>query len=155
MSAATPSRPPVEPSSAEGDRLVYGIIIAVLVLLAIIGVITYSSNEESAEAQQLAAELTQKFEAAGLRTPEDLDILVRSLGTDGGAVCENPGNALGRALLFDNLTNGASFVGRRPVIADTRLLQGELLILDTYCPETVQEFRDKFDDLKTDDVIND
>ena len=153
MSAATPSRPPVEPPSDTGDRLVYWIIIGVVVLLAIVGIITYSSNERTDEAQQLAAELTQKLEAEGLNAPEDQDILIRSLGTDGGAVCDNPANALGRALLFDNLTNGASFVGRRPVIADSNVVRGELLILDTYCPEAVEEFQDKFDDLKFDDTV--
>jgi hypothetical protein len=155
MSTAAPQRPPVEQPSDTGDRIMYWIIAGVLVLLAIIGVITYSSNREDEQARQLAAELTQKLEAAGLPTPADQNIFVRSFGTDGGAVCDNPANALGRALLFDNLTNGASFVGRRPVIADSRVVRGELLILDTYCPEAVQEYRDKFDDLKTDDVIND
>ena len=152
MSATTPQRPPVEQSSDTGDRVVYWIIIGVLVLLVIVGVVTYSSNERTDESQQLAAELTQKLDAAGLPVPDE-DILVRSFGTDGGAVCNDPANALGRALLFDNLTNGASFVGRRPVIADSRVVQGELLILDTYCPDQVQEFRDKFDDLKFDDTI--
>ncbi len=82
--------------------------------------ITYSGKKETQEAQQKAQQLTQKLEAAGLRVPQDQDIIVRSLGNDGGAVCENPGNALGRAILYDELTNGADFVGRRPVIADRR-----------------------------------
>ena len=153
--SATPSRPPVEPPSDTGDRLIFWIIGGVLILLCIVGIVTYSSNQRTAESEQLAAELTQKLEAAGLRAPEDPDILIRSLGTDGGAVCDNPANALGRALLFDNLTNGASFVGRRPVIADSNVVRGELLILDTYCPEQVEEFRDKFDDLEFDDTVRD
>ena len=149
----TQSRAPIEPPSDSGDRVTLWIVGAVVVLLAIVGVFTYSTNRENDQAQQLAAELTQKLEAAGLNAPEDPDILVRSLGDDGGAVCDNPANALGRALLFDNLTNGASFVGRRPVIADSNVVKGELLILDTYCPDAVQEFRDKFDDLKFDDTV--
>ena len=52
--------------------------------------------------------------------PVDQDIFVRSLGSDGGAVCDNPANALGRATLLDQMTNGADFVGRRPVIVDSR-----------------------------------
>ena len=87
--------------------------------------------------------------------PVDQDILVRSLGSDGGAVCDNPANALGRATLLDQMTNGADFVGRRPVIVDPRILVGEALILQIYCPEELQEFKDKIDDLKTDDVIKD
>ena len=39
------------------------------------------------------------------------------------------------------------------MIVDRRILLGEALILETYCPEELQEFRDKFDDLKFDDTI--
>ena len=37
-----------------------------------------------------AQELTQKLEAAGLRMPDDPNIFVRTLGDDGGVVCDNP-----------------------------------------------------------------
>jgi hypothetical protein len=80
---------------------------------------------------------------------------VRTFGTDGGAVCDNPGESLGKAVLFDQFANGASQVGRRPVIVDRRLLQGQILILETYCPDELEDFREDFDDLKTDDVIGD
>ena len=87
--------------------------------------------------------------------PDDQDILIRSLGSDGGAVCDNPANALGRATLLDQMTNGADFVGRRPVIVDPRVLVGEALILQTTARRSCEEFKDKIDDLKTDDVIKD
>ena len=51
------------------------------------------------------------------------------------------------------MTNGASHVGQRPVIVDRRLIQGQLLIMETYCPDELDEFRDKVDDLDFDDVI--
>ena len=57
------------------------------------------------------------------------------------------------AILHDQISNGADFVGRRPVIVDNRVIAGEALILETYCPDELQEFRDKFDDLKFDDTI--
>ena len=75
--------------------------------------------------------------------PEDQDIIVESLGTDGGAVCENPANALGKAVLNDMLANGAAFVGRRPVIVDGEILLGEALILDTYCPDELPDYREE------------
>ena len=154
MTATAPD--PTGPSVDDRDpnRTLYWIIAGVLIVLCIIGLITYSGKKSDAEAQDKAQQLSQKLEAAGLPVPDE-DILIRSFGTDGGAVCDNPANALGRAILFDNLVNGASFVGRRPIIADTRVIQGELLILDTYCPDRAQEYRDKFDDLKTDDTIGD
>jgi len=125
----------------------------VLLLLVVIGLITYGSNARTAEAEQKAAALTQKLEAAGLRAPVTDDVFIRTFGTDGGNVCDNPGDALGKATLFSMFTNGAAFVGQRPVIVDRRLIQGQLLIMETYCPEELEKFRDEVEDLKFDDVI--
>jgi hypothetical protein len=141
--------------SESNDRWIYWVIGGVVLALCIIGLITYSGQKQSAEAQAKAQQLTQKLHAAGLRVPQDQDILVRSLGTDGGAVCENPATALGRATLADSLFNGADFVGRRPVIVDRRILQGEALILQTYCPDKLQEYKEKVDQYKTDSVLKD
>ena len=136
-------------------RTIYWIIGGVLVVLCVIGLITYSGNKETQEAQDKAQQLTQKFKDAGLRVPQDQNIFVRSLGTDGGAVCDNPASALGKAALIDTITNGADFVGRRPVIIDRRVLKGEALILQTYCPEKLPDYQNKIDDLKTDDTLKD
>ena len=94
-------------------------------------------------AQQKAQELTQKFEQAGLRVPQDQDIIVRSLGDDGGAVCENPGQTRWpRRSSTTSSSTAPAFVGRRPVIVDRRVVLGEALILETYCPEELEEFRE-------------
>jgi hypothetical protein len=85
--------------------------------------------------------------------PADQDVITRSLGTDGGAVCDNPATALGKATQNDMLTNGADFVGRRPVIVDLRILKGEALILETYCPDKLKSYQDRIDKLKTDNTI--
>jgi hypothetical protein len=154
MSAASPSGPPVEPPSDTSDRLVYWIVGGAAVILCIIGLITFSAGTNNKQAQQLAAELSQKLEKAGYTAP-DQDILVRSLGDDGGAVCDDPAAALRVAILHDQISNGADFVGRRPIIVDNNIVAGEALILETYCPDELQKYRDKFDDLKTDDVIKD
>ena len=130
------------------------IIGLVLVVLCVIGVITYSPGAESRQAQRKAEELTQKFDEAGLTVPEKSDeVFARIFGTDGGAVCDNPATALGKATLHSVLVNGASFVGQRPVIVDPRVLQGEALILETYCPDELDAYQDKIDELKTDDVL--
>ena len=136
------------------SRTWYWIIGIVLVVLCVIGLITYSQQKNDQEAQAKAQQLVTKFQAAGLPVPENLDILTRTLGTDGGAVCDNPASALGKATLADQITNGASFVGRRPVIIDRRFVLGEALILQTYCPEELQAYRDKIDDLKFDDTVD-
>jgi hypothetical protein len=56
-------------------------------VLAIIGLFTYSAGTDDREAQQKAAQLAQKLDAAGLPVPENQDQIVRALGNDGGAVC--------------------------------------------------------------------
>jgi hypothetical protein len=151
MSTAS-SRPPVEPSSDTGDRVIYWIIGGAVLVLCIIGLLTYSAGQQNEQGEQLAGELSQKLEAAGFTAP-DQDILVRTLGDDGGAVCADPADALRKAVHNDMLTNGAAFVGRRPVIVDRRILLGEALILETYCPDELEPYRDRIDQLKTDDTI--
>jgi hypothetical protein len=151
--SATTSASTTPVTEHDPHRTMYWIVGAVAVVLAIIGLVTYNGQKQTAEANAKAQELTQAFQQAGITVPADLDIITRSLGTDGGAVCDNPASALGRALLFQELYNGADFVGRRPVIADTNVLKGELAILNVYCPEKVQQFRDKTQDLKLDDTI--
>jgi hypothetical protein len=150
---STPAAQPPEPEHHGLPSWIYWTIGAVVVVLMIIGVITYSSGKDDRQAQQKAEQLTQKLEAAGLPVPENQDTLTSVLGTDGGAVCENPLSALGKALLYDQLTNAGSFVGRRPVIVDKHILQGEALILQTYCPDKYEKYQDKINDLKTDNTI--
>jgi hypothetical protein len=38
------------------------------------------------------------------------------------------------------------------VIADSRVVRGQLLIIEIYCPEELEEFREFVEDLETDDV---
>lgn len=152
MTATDPQPSPAQPSS-DGMRPIYWLLGVGLLVLVIVGLISYGAKERDEEAQQKAAQLMQAFEQAGLTPPVNQEMIERSLGNDGGAVCANPANALGKAILADSLANGASFVGRRPVIADRRILLGQALILEIYCPEELEDYREKIDQLKTDDTI--
>jgi hypothetical protein len=145
----TATAPETTERTTDPNRTMYWILGGIVVVLCVIGLITYQSGKNNAEAQQKAQQLTAKFRAAGLPVPADTDTLVRALGTDGGAVCDNPASALGKAILADQLTNGASFVGRRPVRIDRRFVLGEALILQTYCPEKAKEYQDQIKDLRT------
>ena len=76
------------------------------------------------------------------------------LGDDGGALCDDPGERPAhRRSLNAQLTNGAAGPGHA---ADhrrqTRLLQGQLLVIEVYCPDELEDFQEFVDDLKTDDV---
>jgi hypothetical protein len=41
------------------------------------------------------------------------------------------------------------------VIIDRDVLLGEALILETYCPDKLEDYREKIDELKTDDTLKD
>ncbi len=80
---------------------------------------------------------------------------MRVLGDDGGATCTDPNESLTKAILLSQLANGAAGPGARPVIADSRVVQGQLLIIQVYCPDELEDFQKFVDDLKTDDVLGD
>jgi len=137
------------------ERSVLYVVVAIaLVILLVAGVILYSSAKSTAEAEDKADQLIAALDDAGARTP-DRDQIVRVLGDDGGATCENPNDALSRATLLALLTNGSGGPGSRPVVADSRVFKGQLLIISIYCPEELEDFQDFVDDLKTGDVAGD
>ena len=142
------------PAETQSPRERSWIFIVVLVLLAVItlaGVLAFSRGVNDAQAQNKANELVNALTEVGARTP-DVDQVARVLGDDGGATCENPNEALSRAVLLSQLTNGATGPGQRPVIADSRVVQGQLLIIQIYCHDELDDFKDFVGDLKTDDV---
>ena len=138
----------------QGQRERNWIYITAWVLLAafvLAGLIAFSSARETAEAQEKADELIAAIEDAGATAPSK-DQIVRVLGDDGGATCQDPNEALSRAALLAQLANGASGPGSRPVISDSRVFQGQLLIIEVYCPDELEDFQEFVDDLETDDV---
>jgi hypothetical protein len=124
------------------------IVLGVLILL---GVLTFRSARETSQAQEKAYQLIAAIETAGATAPSK-DAIVRVLGDDGGATCANPNDALSRAVLLSQLSNGAAGPGTRPVIVDNRVFASQLLIIEIYCPEELDDFREFVEDLKTDDV---
>jgi Tfp pilus assembly protein FimT len=131
--------------------LVIGIAVAILMIF---GVIVFRAANGTRDAQAKADELIQAFEDAGATAVPSQDRIVSVLGEDGGAVCANPNHALSRATLNAQLANGATGPGARPVISDRRVLQGQLLIIQIYCPEELEEFQEFVDGLQTDDVAS-
>jgi hypothetical protein len=143
----------VETQSKRERNWIYITACIILGALVIAGLIAFSSARETRQAQEKADELIAALQDAGARTP-DQDQIVRVLGEDGGATCAHPNEALSRATLLAQLTNGATGPGVRPVIADSRAVQGQLLIIEIYCPEELADFQAFVDDLKTDDVAS-
>ena len=139
---------PEENQSPRERSWIYFAACAVLAVMALWGIFAFSSARETQRAQEKADELIAALQDAGARTP-DQDQVVRVLGDDGGATCANPNKALSRATLLSLLTNGAAGPGVRPVIADSRAVQGQLLIMKTYCPDELEDFQKFVEDLDT------
>jgi Tfp pilus assembly protein FimT len=123
----------------------------VLGVMVVIALFAFGSARQTQKAQDKADQLISELNAVGARAP-DQDQIVRVLGDDGGATCANPNEALSRATLLSQLANGATGPGARPVIADSRAVQGQLLIIKVYCPDELTDFQAFVDDLKTDTV---
>jgi hypothetical protein len=133
-------------------KWIYGVIGLALVALAIWGVVEYRGQKETEQAQELAAELNQRFEDAGFRTFDE-DEIARVLGTDGGAVCDTADEDLAQGLLRLMISNGAGGPGQRPVRTEGRVLQGMVLIVQTYCPDKAEDVQDLIDDFEFDNVV--
>ncbi len=142
---------PTETQSKRERSWIYITALVLLGVLVVAGLIAFSSARETREAEEKADELIAALEDAGAYTP-DKDRIVRVLGADGGATCENPNDALSRAILLSQLANGATGPGSRPVVADSRVFQGQMLIIEIYCPDELDDFNEFVNDLKTDDV---
>lgn len=135
------------------NRLVYAIAIGLLVVGLVVGLAVFRGAKDTKQANDKADQFLAKLQDAGVQRLPSKDQVVRVLGSDGGAVCENPANSLSKATLFSMIMNGASGPGMRPVITDSRLLQGQLLIISVYCPEKLDKVKDFVNDLKTGDVL--
>ncbi|MEU2246762.1 hypothetical protein [Streptomyces sp. NPDC019224] len=137
---------------ASEHRWLYLGAIAVLVALAIAGIIRYEKVKTNNQATKKAEQLADAAEAAGYPRP-DVGTIERTLGDDGGQVCEKPGSALKSALWKISLANGATGPGTRPVIGDTQAVRAEAKILEIYCPDKLDQIEDKLDDLKTENTV--
>jgi hypothetical protein len=133
--------------------ITYVVLGAIFIALLAIALGVFRSAKSSVTANQRADKLRAAFAAAGLPQPSRNQI-VRVLGDDGGEMCDNPTNALRRANLQAQLSNGAGGPGQRPIIADLDVVQGEVLAIGVYCPEKLAEFTTYIkNDLQFDDVI--
>lgn len=140
----------VEETSTQKDRRVTYIVITVaLVLLLIICLVFYRSAQSNQQAEEKANQLIAALQKAGVRVVPPQEQIVGVLGDDGGAICKNPSSALRQALLFSQLTNGAGGPGIRPVIADSKIFKGELLVIQIYCPDELPRFQQMVEQLKT------
>lgn len=114
---------------------------ALLVCLALVGVVVYKHGRDNDLARIRADHVIVLFAAHHLAAPADRRALIDVLGTGGGPVCADPTGALIKALADEQLATGATTVGARPIRADRRVVEGEELLIGVYCPGKLAKYR--------------
>ncbi|SFJ98530.1 hypothetical protein [Cellulomonas sp. KH9] len=141
--------------TARQNRVVYWVAIGLLAVLVVIALVSFRGARGEAAAADKAEELVLVLQEAGVERLPSTQRVADVLGVDGGAVCDDPAGGLRRSTLHLMLTNGAAGPGMRPVITDSRLLQGQVAIVSVYCPEYLEEVQAQIDELRTADVAGD
>ena len=135
------------------ERTIYWIVIGGLGVLLIVMLVAWNYDRQNAEADAKAAELISAYEAAGLRAP-DQDQIARTLGDDGGQVCDTADSELVQGYWKLRLGVGGEFYVR-PVRLDGKIRQGLSLVVDVYCPEKRPDIEEFFEGWDFDDVVRD
>lgn len=133
-------------------RLVTYVVLAVIAIaLLVTAILVYDQHEHDKEAQAKADKLIAALETAGLPAP-DRNQVIGYLGSDGGAVCADPGSALSQGIANWAGGNGAAGPGLRPGPVAERAVKGEVLVLSIYCPDELPEFMNYIDGLDLKDT---
>lgn len=119
----------------------WGLLLVGLLAVMIVGFSNRQTNRDMSAADAKAAELVAAFDAAGLE-PLDQDVVADVLGSDGGIACTDPEGTLAIAARRTGLENGAAGPGMRASAFPEQLLTAGRLVLETYCPEVVDDYED-------------
>jgi hypothetical protein len=148
-----------EPEHFYRDRraqrvITYIVLSAIFLVLLLVALLTFKQGKANQQADAKADQLIAELGAQGLQAPSR-DQLARTLGTDGGAVCQSPGGALTTGLQKIAAANGAAGPGMRPVDVANQVVEGERAIITVYCPEKSAEFENFVNSQTYADVIRD
>lgn len=144
----------IVPVSGGRRRAVYLIVGAAVLVLIVVGLVAFDHADDSDEASDKADQLIAAFDEAGLTAP-DKDRVVKVLGEDGGAMCDDPGHALKQAIANQVASGGAAGPGQRPGPMARELIEGEILTIDVYCPAHLPAFLEYVDGLDLHDLTED
>ena len=141
-----------ETSSTQERRMIYVVTGIIVLVLVVIALLTFHSGKTSQQAEQKANQLIAALTASGAHAPRQAQV-VRVLGNDGGAVCDDPSGSLRKGIFLGQLMNGASGPGMRPIISDNRVVRGQLLVLKIYCPDKLPSFQEFVNGLNLGDNV--
>ena len=117
-----------ETSSTQERRMIYVVTGIIVVVLVVIALLTFHSGKTSQQAEQKANQLIAALTAAGAHAPRQAQV-VRVLGNDGGAVCDDPSGSLRKGI----------FLGQ--------------LVLKIYCPDKLPSFQEFVNGLNLGDNV--
>lgn len=137
---------------ASGQVWIYVGAVVVLVVLAAVGLLTYTQQQATDEANAKAQQLSRVLITQGFH-PVDVHNTALVLGTGGGAVCKDPNSALKRGLWRIQLANGAGGPGLRPIVADRRSLEAGAAVINVYCPDRLAQYQERISALKTAELV--
>jgi hypothetical protein len=121
-------------------------------VLLIVMYVTWNWNRDSTQAKAKAAELIQRYDAAGIATPLDADQVAKVYGTDGGTICMIGDHRTLQGYLKANIGVGGAFYLRATDL-DRNAVKGALITASVYCPEQLDKLEDFVSDLKLRDVV--
>ena len=111
-------------------------IILALTVAAVLTAGCSSNGADTAEAREKAEELHAEAEAAELPV-SDVDILAHIHGTDGGALCENAGEDITKAINTFSWQNPSLM---RAGLLDEQTFEKDRLVIEVYCPDRLEAF---------------
>ncbi|MGC5168852.1 hypothetical protein [Luteimicrobium sp. DT211] len=135
-----PAHEPVEPRRGWVFYTTVGLLLAGVLLVMLVVFDNHRDNQDARQADQLAQTLQTELRNAGMIVPEQHTI-EQVLGSDGGAVCADPGGHL-QSLRDLNGVSGAAGPGLRPGPVVERLVDAERLVVQVYCPDELDSFDD-------------
>jgi hypothetical protein len=131
-------------------RLTVQLIVTVLALAVMLSGCQGSpaKDPDSPEALRKAQRLQEKLEEAGLPVPET-DTLVKLYGTNGGVACMYSGSDF---QTYYNLIHFGN-TGRRPTYLDPSIIVYDMAVIEVYCPENLDAYREAVEEWDTKQVI--
>ena len=131
------------------NRRLLTVIGVLVVVLVVVGLISFTHPTNNGVARAKAEQLEQVLKARGLPVAPKIAALSSSLGTDGGVVCKASGYNLTDAILNEqDSAGGGALSAARVLPVESEIVNGQLAIIDVYCPSRAAAFRRHFRNFK-------
>jgi hypothetical protein len=136
---------PERHADVHDNRILLTVIGVLVTVLVIVGLVAFTHPTNNGLAKAKAVQLQQVLRHRGLPVAPNLAVLSSSLGTDGGVVCKASGYNLTDAILNQQDSGlGGSPSASRVLPVESEIVNGQLAIIDVYCPSRAAAFKAHF-----------